>query len=326
MECPFAEVGCTFTKISTSSAYQSHLSQNTEQHLQMVMKFHKTMLGSTSSNTLTEEGVVSPLQKLDAVSKEVEFLDGVLESYDMGIFPALECIKTHLKLPDLWIKSLGDKLAFRLTNFSQIQRKRGKWLSPTFFVKGGHKMCLCVHPNGTGSGYGAHMSVSLLLLFDDQLEWPVSLPPRTGIRVELLVEVEDESEDDTNKSKTEDADIELTWKPTKDDPASSFKRLPSLKKQGTVRESFLSSKEPLVKQSSYLPPWCQPSEDLKKTSGKYRSSDVSMKQKGADSLKEEEQAEGVTLIMSEKFASLSLVDCYAREYNSLVFQVALCLV
>lgn len=323
MECPFVEVGCTFTKMS-STAYQSHLSKNIEQHLQMVMAFHRTMLGSTASNTLTEEGVVSPLQKLDAVTKEVEFLDGALDSYDIGQFPALECIKTHLKLPDLWIRSLGDKLAFRLMNFSQSRRKRSKWMSPPFFVQGGYKLCVCVHSSGTGSGCGTHVSASLLLLIDNKPEWPVLLPPRTGIKVELLVEVEDESEDETYQSKSVDTEIQFIWKP-KDSFASSFKHLSSSKKQVTARGSFSCNNDTSVLQRRRNT-WCTRNEDLE-TTVKSRSSDVSSSRKRADYLREEEeQADGFTLILSEKFVPLSLAEHHAREYNSLVFQVTMCLV
>lgn len=189
-------------------------------------------------------------------------------------------------------------------------------------------MCLCVYPNGTGSGYGTHLSVSLLLLFDDHLEWPVSLSPQTGIKVELLVEVEVEVEGQsndqttTNQTTTEDTEIELTWKPS---PKSSAK---NLKKQGKVRgDSFTSNEPPVLlkkRSSSYLPPWCTENEEIE-TNGTHGSSDLSSERK-QDSSKEDERAEGITLIMSEKFALLSLVDCYAREYDSLVFQAALCLV
>ena len=321
MECPFAEVGCTFTKISSSN-YQSHLSQNIEQHLQMVMKFHRTMMGSTSSNTLTEEGIVSPLQKLDAVTKEVEFLDGALDSYDMAHFPALECIKTHLKLPDLWIRSLGDKLAFRLTNFTQCRRKRTKWLTPSFFVHGGYKLRVCIHCYGTGLGYGTHISASLLLLVDNQLEWPVLLPPGTGIRVELLAEVDDDSsEDEKVLSKSVNTEIELTWKP-KD---GFVPHLSGSKKQITSG-SFSSMIEPSNLQKRRNT-WSTHNDDLKATTAKYKSSDLPLSMRRGDYLKKEGgPSEDVTLIISEKFIPLSLAGRHASEYNSLVFQVTLCLV
>ena len=327
MECPFAEVGC-YTKIS-SSAYQSHLSKNTEQHLQMIMKFHRTMQGSTSSNSSSEDDVVSPLEKLDAVTKELEFLDGALESYDMGQFPALECIKTHLKLPDVWIHSLGDRLTFRLTNFSQNLQNRNKWRSPPFYVQGGYKLCICVHCNGIGSGCGTHLSASLLLFLDGQLEWPVLLPQRTGIRTELLVEVEDDVEEEIFQSKAMDK-IELTWKP-KDSSASSFKHPSSSNKQLPRHVSSSSieiePKAPLRRRSSYLPSWCAgKGEDLETMSVNH--SDISSSRKKGKSIlkKEEVKDEEVTLVMSEKFIPISHAEHYAREFNSLVFQVRLCLV
>ena len=314
MECPFEEVGC-FTKLSTNLSYQKHLSQNTEQHLQMVMNFHKTMLGSRTSNTITEEGIVSPLQKLNAVAKEVEFLDSVLESFDMGEFPAMECIKTHLKMPDLWINNLGKSLAFRLTNFSQLLQDKAKWTSPSFFVKGGYKMCVNVHMGGIGSGILTHISVALLHILDDKMERPISLPPMTGIKVELLQEVEDDEESESEEAdkcqshrERECEDIELTWKPASES-SSPFRR-------GASTNSYLKRD----KQSSILSSWHKPSDELAMKREKYRKSDASSERECEGKL------EGVMLHMSEKYISLSLAQQYARQYNSLVFQVALCLV
>ena len=51
-------------------------------------------------------------------------------------------------------------------------------------------MCLVVYPSGVGFGEGTHLSIKLVLLFDDQLDWPISLPSHLGIRVELMIESE----------------------------------------------------------------------------------------------------------------------------------------
>ena len=314
MECPFREVGCTLTKLSTNSAYQRHLSQNTEQHLQMVMSFHKTKLGNNASNSMTEESIVSPLQKLDAVAKEVEFLDSVLDSLDMGQFPSLECIKTHLKMPDLTINNLGNTLTFRLSNFSQLLQAKAIWQSPAFFIKGEHKMCVCVHLGGLGSGHHTHLSVSLLHLTDDPVEWSTVLPSIAGIRVELLSEVEDEEDEDADvedseeegKLRSECHDIELTWKPAAEDSFKFRSNTSHLKRE---------------KKATIVQSWHKSTDDLASKQDRYRKIDSS-----ADK-KQEGKMDGASILkLSEKFVSLSLAHQYARQYDSLVFQVALCLV
>ena len=307
MECPFGEVGCAYTNLSTNLAYQKHLSQNTEQHLQMVMNFHKTMLGSKTSNTVTEGGIVSPLQKLDAVASEVEFLDSVLNSFDMGRFPSLECIKTQLKMPDLSINSLGNTLAFRLPNFSQVLQARARWQSPTFFVKGGYKMCVRVLLAGVGVGLSTHLSVALVQLLDRQEEWPVALPAGIGIRVELLAEVEDEDgvEEDDNKDEIH----EMIWKPTSDN--STLFKTPGSK------SVLLHGRD---KKPPTLPSWQKSNTDVVMQSDPHhRKSELSAEKEQKDT------CEGVTVHVSELFVSVTKAQQYARQFNSLVFQVSLCL-
>ncbi len=284
MECPFIELGCTVTSISTSTGYTNHLSQNTEQHLQMVMNLHKKSQGNNYSSKIIEDKMTSPLQKLSKVNQEVEFLDGMLEKWELNELPALECIKTVLQSPHLWIKKLGDKYAFRMSNFSQKNQNKSKWLSPPFLVAEGYKMCICVYSNGIKSGADTHISVSLLLLFDDQLEWPISLPPYLGIRVELMNEMVTDSEENDNpleEEEDEEKDINLTWKPKQDLPQKST--CPTTKNAAAEEANMIYTAE-------------------------------------------NDQPEGITLTISERFAPLSLMEHYAEEYNSLVFRVSLCLV
>ncbi len=44
MECPFVEVGCIATSILSIEDYQQHLSQKTEEHMQMVADFHQNSI------------------------------------------------------------------------------------------------------------------------------------------------------------------------------------------------------------------------------------------------------------------------------------------
>jgi hypothetical protein len=261
-ECPFAEVGCSIVLYS-SSEYQTHLSKYVEKHLQMVTEFHQdTIAGDSSrtegprliptspleseSDTQTEgSAIISPTEKLKAVESEVEFLTDVLSGYGIGQLPALECIKTQLKMPEVGIATLGDSCTFRLENISQYRETpvpTQKWLSPNFFVRGGHKMRLVVYPNGVGAGEGTHLSLKLVLLFDDQLDWPISLPSHLGIRVELLIESEGLFDEDSAfdedpmtatrapvSNTTSHHPLEFTWKPRSDRRSNSSSTSPSPK-------------------------------------------------------------------------------------------------
>lgn len=297
MECPFVEVGCDATNILTHRGYQNHLLQNAEQHLQMVDKLHKKNLGY-------DLGTVSPVQKLSEIAHEVGFLDRVLQHHNMGEVPALECLKTQLKLPDIWIKKLGDICAFRMSSFSEKRREKAKWFSPPFMVQGGHKMRLCVFCGGIESGANSHLSVSLLALPDDRSEGPPSLPPHLGIKVELMNETD--SDQDASISKPF-----AIWNPKE----SAVPGLP--RKRHEVKNRSLQHTKILLRKQTGMPPWCSqpPAMEDAKTN----------KVPEAVTTPKKDVADEVTLMKSEKFSPLSLVEQYAQDYNSLAFKVTLCL-
>jgi hypothetical protein len=103
-------------------------------------------------------------------------------------------------------------------------------------------MRLAVYPNGMGAGEGTHLSLKLVLLFDDQLDWPISLPSHLGIRVELLIESkglfdEDSAFDKDPNTKTcapmsnttSHHPLEFTWKPRSDRRSNANSSSPSPK-------------------------------------------------------------------------------------------------
>ena len=377
MECPFSEVGCTL-QLYTDGAYHDHLTENTEQHLQMVMDLHRRSLSSSVYEYHDPTMVVSPLEKLEAIKTEVEFLECMLENSGITQIPALECIRTQLLLPDILIKKLGDHCTFRMTDYTNLRKNGKKWISPHFMVRGGYNMCLVVYPSGVGSGAGTHLSLSLLLLFDDQLEWPISLPSHVGIRVELLVEAEVGTIDDDDTSSEDNGHMtglqklfEITWKPQNKSEhiakATAKHHLSSSKKRASFFER--KTKGPLTTESVRLarifPPWCQqppvpsssvatvsasmntehpPSiaserdelqlQDETTTHNQEEESDIIGEGKSSDKVtteplsagqEEEEELGGVTLFTAEQFATHDQVAKYVVEYNSLVFQVTLCL-
>lgn len=286
MECPFVEVGCSATNISTASGYQKHLSENIELHLEMIANLHQRNLGCDYFSA-------TALDKLNAVNREIEYVDGVLQQYEI---PSLKCIKTVLASPDIWLRNLGDTCSFRMSDYSLKRSRKSMWFSPPFFVQGGYKMKVCVYANGINSGASSHISVSLLVLFDDQLEWPISLPPNIGIRVELLC---DDPDFEANEKEIE---ADLTWTPM---GGSTMK----------PRAPPTISSERSPKRAGGLPPWCSPPPN--------NGNDAATASPSCS--KSEEKAE-TTLLMTEKFAPLFVTELYAQTYNSLVFQVMFCLV
>ena len=144
MECPFSEVGCTASPFNGLSRqnYSEHMSTSLEAHLKLVADQHLSSTGVRS--------VVSPLEKLRAVTEEVALLDEMLGR--KRVVPALECIKTQLRLPELWLHRAGDCCTFRASN------PRETWYSPAFYYGNGAKMCLAVRMS---SNIGDHKDVNV---------------------------------------------------------------------------------------------------------------------------------------------------------------------
>ena len=67
-------------------------------------------------------------------------------------------------------------LEFTLTKFSRRKQSDNKYYSPSFYTHmQGYKICVCVFPNGHGSGKSSHVSVFIYHMkgeHDDQLHWP----------------------------------------------------------------------------------------------------------------------------------------------------------
>ena len=70
----------------------------------------------------------------------------------------------------------GESFVFKMTEYSSKKRNKEIFYSDPFYSHlNGYKMRVKIHVNGTGSGEGTHMSVSLLFLkgpYDQSLQWP----------------------------------------------------------------------------------------------------------------------------------------------------------
>ena len=65
---------------------------------------------------------------------------------------------------------------FIMQRYSRHKRQDDQWYSQPFYSEpGGYKLCLNIPANGSGSGKGSHISVSVFLMKgenDHQLQWP----------------------------------------------------------------------------------------------------------------------------------------------------------
>ena len=150
IECPFKVEGCKTRVVHRD--FDNHMSTQMLHHMLLMKTKLTQMMKGISVNvdpllqTCTEDQKL-PLQSINAL------ID-----------------KSH------HLKEEGDTLTIEISNLSQYKRSREVWCSPPFYNKDGYKMCLALHPNGTGKGEGTHVSLSLNLMkgeFDDELEWPI---------------------------------------------------------------------------------------------------------------------------------------------------------
>ncbi len=309
MECPFAEVGCTVS-LANCPDYKQHLAQNIEQHLQMVMDLHKG------------REVVSPLQKLNAIQCEIEYLEGTLESLGAREIPALECIKTQMRQPGVEIGCLGDKVSFRMPEFTKFRESAQKWFSPPLRLCGKYKLRLVVCPSGSGGGCDTHLSVTLVAVLDEEADWPIKMPRHLGVRVELMVETDGSvsDNDDTAHSLTMNEQYvhTFTWRPKPPKSSEKTKRMEAREIQRRV--------------SKILPPWCLPPPTVTdQTSTKLpqhpKSPDEPKVVIQSERRKEGDvQSDNVVLHSDERFATQREIEELIREFNSLVFQLSICLV
>ena len=71
----------------------------------------------------------------------------------------------HLALKSMAIPTLsgGESLVFKMTNYSSKKKNKEIFFSDPFYSHlNGYKIGVKIHVNGTGSGEGTHMSVSIL--------------------------------------------------------------------------------------------------------------------------------------------------------------------
>ncbi len=315
MECPFAEVGCNVS-LPTCPEYNQHLAQNIEQHLQMVMDLHR---GSE---------VISPLQKLNEIRCEIEYLESTLENLGAKDIPALECIKTQMRQPDVGIGCLGDKVSFRLSGFTKLRESAQKWFSPILTLCGKYKLQLVVCPTGSGSGCDTHLSVALVAVLENGADWPIKMPRHLGVKVELMVETDGSVSDNDDSSESE-CSYSTAMSEHCQQTQHTFTWRPKTPRQLSEKAKRMEAKEIRRRVSKILPPWCQPPPPIaEQTSAQHLNSpkEPEVVLDEIEKMKGDVRPNDTILHSDEKFATSREVEDLIREFNSLVFQLSICLV
>ena len=158
IKCPLNHTGCEVKLLRREM--KEHVNNDLLQH---VLKQTALVQKLTRDN----ESLTTHLQTADKerqqLKQSVIELQGKLEKLE-----GAQHIASHTGQP------IGP-VEFTMTNFEQ-HKNNEEWYSPPFYTHPhGYKMCLCVYPNGFGSGKGTYFGVTVRLIrgeFDDHLKWP----------------------------------------------------------------------------------------------------------------------------------------------------------
>ena len=169
--CPFESVGCTVR--DKPDDIKKHVSSNQAQHMTMLMESHKKVLTELKETKQelkeTKQELTKTASKLETETEAMKSLKHALafevhailkastENERIGAFRSIQSQLEEEELDAL------DSLIFRVLDFSKHVREGTTWYSSPFIIEG-YKVCLAVHPKGTGSGLGTHASLSLVLL------------------------------------------------------------------------------------------------------------------------------------------------------------------
>lgn len=188
IECPFMKAGCNARPLQKDLS--EHLASNSPTHISMMSKSFDALQSKLQTAEKEAEEKTDELEellkleesnsrivgkKLLAIASNAEEL---LKTCSDGQRLAIQSIRS-LTDESFHLKDIEQPLSFRMINYSEFKRNSKPWYSAPFYVADGYKMCLAVHANGSGMGYGMFVSVSLCLMqgeFDDELNWPVELP------------------------------------------------------------------------------------------------------------------------------------------------------
>ena len=206
-ECDFNYIGC---KVELPRKdMPAHLKDNMVEHMSLLAlshrKEHITLCAerreADTKNTKEVQAIKQSLLSMQLENMTLKKRITLLELENMTLKTesqrSVEQLRSHLCLLPV---------RFKMNNFRQLRRNDDTWDSPPFYTHDqGYKMCLEVEPNGSGDGYGTHLSVFVCLMkgeFDSMLNWPFRgvvtyklLDQRLGRHVTDVLEFDDSSDD-----------------------------------------------------------------------------------------------------------------------------------
>ena len=206
-ECDFNYIGC---KVELPRKdMPAHLKDNMVEHMSLLAlshrKEHITLCAerreADTKNTKEVQAIKQSLLSMQLENMTLKKRITSLELENMTLKTesqrSVEQLRSHLCLLPV---------RFKMNNFRQLRRNDDTWDSPPFYTHDqGYKMCLEVEPNGSGDGYGTHLSVFVCLMkgeFDSMLNWPFRgvvtyklLDQRLGRHVTDVLEFDDSSDD-----------------------------------------------------------------------------------------------------------------------------------
>lgn len=188
VDCPFLKAGCRIRPHQKDVS--EHLATNSPSHIEMMSKSLDALQVRVQKAEKDAEGKTEELEKLQAVEESSRRIvgkkllaiagnaDELLKTCSESQRFAIQSIRS-LTDEAYHLKAIGQPIIFQMVNYSEFKRSGKMWYSAPFYVADGYKMCLAVNPNGSGTGQGMFMSVSLCLMqgeFDEELNWPIELP------------------------------------------------------------------------------------------------------------------------------------------------------
>ena len=210
VECPFKCIGCRF--LIHRGGVEAHKRDYMAQHLDMALlriadiqkssaaRSNERQLQASIEALESEQARMSQLlenqvSKLKARIQEVVSTTQKMEEKLREVTKATAKEQQVTQLVQETAKSIGDiavpvvPVVCKMTGFEGKKRNSEHWHSPPFYTRaGGYKMCLRVYPNGTGSGYGTHVSVSAVIMMgknDESLIFPFCGSVTIGILNQL---------------------------------------------------------------------------------------------------------------------------------------------
>ena len=184
VECPFREAGCKVHVMRKE--FDSHMSGNQQNHLLMLLGAYQETKRKLDENRREMD---ENHRELDENRRELDENRRELnESRTKLHYTRLRLMELEeSQYNQMTLKNIGDRVTFRMYDYSLYKHTSRVWLSPPFYLGDGYKLCLAVYANGRGAGAGTHVSVELLQMkgeHDDKLRWGGgSIPTYLSIRM-----------------------------------------------------------------------------------------------------------------------------------------------